>query len=57
MLRSRPIVSAPLFLSIALVASHALAANFTGRVVGVSDGDILTGLHNGLGARIIVIAR
>ena len=28
----------PLLLSIALVASEALAADFTGRVVGVADG-------------------
>ncbi len=28
----------PLFISFALLASQALAADFTGRVVGVSDG-------------------
>ncbi len=54
---SQPIGTLPLFLGIALVASQPLAADFTGRVVGVSDGDILTVLHNGLGARIRVISR
>ena len=40
---SRPQLTAtlPLLLSIALVASQALAADFTGRVVGVSDGDTI----------------
>ncbi|MDA2911534.1 hypothetical protein MYX04_11470 [Nitrospiraceae bacterium AH_259_D15_M11_P09] len=38
-----------------ILPSTALAADFTGRVAGVLDGDILTVLHNGLGARIIVI--
>ncbi len=42
MRRSQPIATLPLFLGIALVASQALAANFTGRVVGVSDGDTIT---------------
>ncbi len=32
--------------------SSALAADFTGRVVGVSDGDTITVLHNGKGERI-----
>ncbi len=54
---SQPIVTLPLFISFALLASQALAADFTGRVVGVLDGDILTVLHNGLGARIRVISR
>ena len=52
MRRSQPIASLPLFLGIALVASHAFAADFTGRVVGVSDGDTITVLHNGKGERI-----
>ncbi len=49
---AQPIAILPLFLGIALVASHALAADFTGRVVGVSDGDTITVLHNGKGERI-----
>ena len=52
MRHSRPIATLPLFLGIALVASQALAAGFTGRVVGVSDGDTITVLHNGKGERI-----
>ncbi len=32
--------------------SSALAADFTGRVIGVSDGDTITVLHNGKGERI-----
>ncbi len=42
----------PLFLSFALLTSHTLAADFTGRVVGVADGDTITVLHNGKGERI-----
>ena len=41
MRRSQPLITLPLFLGLALVASQALAADFTGRVVGVADGDIL----------------
>ncbi len=41
----------PLFFSLALLTSQALAADFTGRVVGVSDGDTITVLHNGKGER------
>ena len=52
MRHSRPIATLPLFLGIALVASQTLAADFTGRVVGVSDGDTITVLHNGKGERI-----
>ena len=52
MRHSRPVVALPLFLGIALIASQTLAADFTGRVVGVSDGDTLTVLHNGKGERI-----
>ncbi len=52
MRRSQPIATLPLFLGIALVASQALAADFTGRVVGVSDGDTITVLHDGKGERI-----
>ncbi len=49
---SQPIATLPLFISFALLASQALAADFTGRVVGVSDGDTITVLHNGKGERI-----
>jgi len=52
MRHSRPIATLPLFLGIALVASQTLAADFTGRVVGVSDGDTIAVLHNGKGERI-----
>ncbi len=34
------------------ITSAALAADFTGRVVGISDGDTITVLHNGKGERI-----
>ncbi len=54
---SQPIVTLPLFISFAPLASQALTADFTGRVVGVLDGDILTVSHNGLGARIRAISR
>ncbi len=47
MLRSHPIVSVPLFLGLVLLASQTLAADFTGRVVGVSDSDTITVLHSG----------
>ena len=49
---SQPIATLPLLLSIALVASQALAADFTGRVVGVSDGDTITVLSKGKPERI-----
>ncbi len=49
---SQPIATLPLFLSFALLTSQALAADFTGRVVGVADGDTITVLHNGKGERI-----
>ncbi len=49
---SQPIATLPLFISVALLASQGLAADFTGRVVGVSDGDTITVLHNGKGERI-----
>ncbi len=52
MRRSQLIPTLPLFLSYALFATPALAADFTGRVVGVSDGDTITVLHNGKGERI-----
>ncbi len=42
----------PLFFILALITSHTLAADFTGRVVGSSDGDTITVLHNGKGERI-----
>ncbi len=49
---SQPIATLPLFISFALLASQGLAADFTGRVVGVTDGDTITVLHNGKGERI-----
>ncbi len=52
MRRSPPIATLPLFFSLALLTSQTLAADFTGRVVGVSDGDTITVLHNGKGERI-----
>ncbi len=52
MRRFHPIATLPLFLSIALVVAQILAADFTGRVVGVSDGDILTVLSKGKPVRI-----
>jgi len=52
MRHANPITTLPLFLSIALLTSQALAADFTGRVVGVADGDTITVLHNGKGERI-----
>ncbi len=42
-----------LFFSFALLTSQALAADFTGRVVGMSDGGTITVLHNGRAERII----
>ncbi len=41
-----------LFFSFALLTSQTLAADFTGRVVGVADCDTITVLHNGKGERI-----
>ncbi len=52
MLRSRLILSVPLFFCLALITSQALAADFTGRVVGVSDGDTITVLTKGKPIRI-----
>ena len=52
MRRSHPIATLSLFFSFALLASQTLAADFTGRVVGVADGDTITVLHNGKGERI-----
>ncbi len=52
MRHSYQIASLPLFLGIAFVASQAHAADFTGRVVGVSDGDTITVLSNGKPVRI-----
>ncbi len=46
MRRSQLIAPLPLFFSLALITSQALAADFTGRVVGVSDGDTITVLHS-----------
>ncbi len=52
MRHANPITTLPLFLGIALVASQALATDFTGRVVVVSHGDTLTVLHSGKAERI-----
>ncbi len=41
-----------LFASALWLLSAALAADFTGRVVGVTDGDTITVLHKGKGERI-----
>ncbi len=49
---SQQITTLSLFLTFALFAGQALAADCTGRVVGVSDGDTITVLHNGKGERI-----
>ncbi len=49
---SQPITTLSLFFSFALLTSQTLAADFTGRVVGVADGDTITVLHNGKGERI-----
>ena len=53
MRRSQLIPTLPLFIGIALVASQVLAADFTGRVVGVSDGDTITVLHNDSGSALV----
>jgi len=50
--RSQLTATLSLLFSLALLASQTLAADFTGRVVGVSDGDTITVLHNGKGERI-----
>ncbi len=50
--RSQLTATLPLFFSLALITSQTLAADFTGRVVGVADGDTITVLHNGKGERI-----
>ncbi len=52
MRRFHPIATLSLFLGLALVASQALAADFTSRVVGVSDGDTITVLSKGKPVRI-----
>ncbi len=52
MRRSQLTTTLPLFFSLALITSQTLAADFTGRVVGASDGDTITVLHNGKGERI-----
>ncbi len=52
MRRSQPLITLPLCLGLALVASQALAADFTGRVVGVSEGDTITVLSKGKPVRI-----
>ena len=56
MRHSRPIATLPLFLGIALVASQALAADFTGRVVGVSDGDTITVATSAPGSKVVAEA-
>ncbi len=50
--RANPNTTLPLCLSLALIASQALATGFTGRVVGVSDGDTITVLTKGKPVRI-----
>ncbi len=50
--RSQLTPTLPLFISFALLASQALAADFTCRVVGVADGDTITVLHSGKAERI-----
>ncbi len=50
--RSQLTATLSLFFSFALLTSQTLAADFTGRVVGVADGDTITVLHNGKGERI-----
>ncbi len=50
--RSQLTTTLPLFFSLALITSQTLAADFTGRVVGVADGDTITVLHSGKGERI-----
>ncbi len=50
--RSQLTATLPLFFSLALITSQTLAADFTGRVVGVADGDTITVLHSGVGERI-----
>ena len=52
MRRSQLTATLPLFISFALLASQTLAADFTGKVVGVADGDTITVLHDGKGERI-----
>ncbi len=52
MRRSQLTATLPLFFSLALITSQTLAADFTGRVVGISDGDTITVMHNGKGERI-----
>ncbi len=52
MRRSQPIATLSLFFSFALLTSQTLAADFTGRVVGVADGDTITVLHSGKPVRI-----
>ncbi len=52
MRRFHPIATLPLFLGLALVAAQVLAADFTGRVVGISDGDTITVLSKGKPERI-----
>ncbi len=52
MRRSQLTATLPLFFSFALLTNQTLAADFTGRVVGVADGDTITVLHNGKGERI-----
>ncbi len=37
----------PLFFGFTLLIGQTLAADFTGKVVGISDGDTITVLHSG----------
>ena len=49
---SQPIATLPLFFSFALLVTLTLSTDFTGKVVGVTDGDTITVLHNRKGERI-----
>ena len=52
MRRCQPLTTLPLFLGLALVASQALATDFTGRMVGVSEGDTITVLSKDKPVRV-----
>ncbi len=48
----KPAITVLIAICVALFTSLSLAADITGRVVGVSDGDTITVLHSGKGERI-----
>ncbi len=52
MRRLRLIATLFLSLSFSLLAAPPFATDFTGRVIGVTDGDTITVMHNGKGERI-----